>query len=1544
MHPNQNSKLHRARAAARAVYDLDAAGERYLPEDSEAAAWAVDFLGEHIRNADNITHEMADRSRLGAANLSNDRLQFLSEMIQNADDVRATEIRIYRGSDGLTVSHNGRPVRLADLLAMVAPWRSTKTANADQTGKFGIGLMTLEAISSIREVHSSPYHACLDGFSIAAMPPQDFPEAMGDDRWTFFHIPLPDDVATGDEILAWVRRWDHSALLFLRSVSRIVVLDQEYMQVAVLHLALQSLPPIQAALSGEERPVERKRAQAPDGRTWILYHGAPPSPAVERQGKAKGETVPITVALADGHEEAGMLYAGLPLLAFRHPVRVSAPFDPVSARQDLADTPWNAALVPMIGEMWVAAVADRFHDAPAATWALVPRKDEEERSTAAAVHALEEDLLVRSRDDLPGKVTFDTREAGRLSLLESALESRALERAGLLTPAETAALADRAAMLPLEARDPSGRWRTVIEDEWGYSPDVEVADALPLLEETSRPVEFVIALTALGLTAKLGDHLLRLPCVVDADDNRLRPPSANDGTVLTLCPAPLADAFGWSVRLHEALNADSGDARKVLSWLREVSTVIDTGAAVEAVRRLAALGRQTGRAPQQVTDEQLHALWSALPNMSAADWDKLAPDVGRAIALRAQVHDPEGATSEVFVTPHKAYLPSAYDRNAFSVAAAATPELAWIDARYVQLLRSETPRQSMSATQFLRSLGAETAPRLLPLASTRGPSYKDARTYANAYIPGSPACDIRAKAISNLKPGLTLYTLSDRHSPDLQRVLSDIADEQHSARRRRRAAAALQLLNQLWNQESALRQSWDRRSPWEVDVAHAYNGWQRDGAVAAFWVWEARTIAWLDNCREDPCRPMDLALRSPSNVAVLGEEREEYLHPELNMLPRPEVAAELGIQGKAETPKLIERLRFLREQNGTGQGPVPEETAAQALLVYRALAEVVAVARRTSNSSFAYGRTTEPEIVKIIRNALSVSGELVLTQHGWRRPTVVRRGAQIFGDQLPCVLEAGGCDELWEALRIPQPSVHDAIRILRTISKKPATPANERIHLECLRLLERDLAQTQQISPELAKSLRRLPLRTTSSWTTRRPVYAVSHEGIARELGRHVPTWQPGIGLDQFRELLHQAHVHEREASDMVVVEASVRNGWSAPTETRLFQLSVKHLRDQLTRRAIPPPAPEVSWEWLETAEVYVAPDLAIQVSLANGQMSPALPVSAFLNGESPILYVRGEHELARVKGVGAAIAALFSMESYNIAATWVGAWQDVTDDTTSRALPLLPTTDQPGRLEQASRAAEQHAQRIERAAAQTVPETEPELVTPLQESSANTMETVPETSGVPFPSPPRPTPPDDTPERRLIDPAAFQPVGPAEPQAATAPHSTFSRQGGNPSLVTPSRGFGGHAPNYTAVPPSFTTGETETVAFHLLRSYLEGKGLTVEDLRATRRVGADARDSDQVYYEIKSASGIEPDAVTLTDYEFERAILEREKYILVVVSGLEDTGQECAPLFRLIADPLRTLGAEALAGVRLTGVRRHGQVLSLSRIAEGDPELDEST
>ena len=116
-----------------------------------------------------------------------------------------------------------------------------------------------------------------------------------------------------------------------------------------------------------------------------------------------------------------------------------------------------------------------------------------------------------------------------------------------------------------------------------------------------------------------------------------------------------------------------------------------------------------------------------------------------------------------------------------------------------------------------------------------------------------------------------------------------------------------------------------------------------------------------------------------------------------------------------------------------------------------------------------------------------------------------------------------------------------------------------------------------------------------------------------------------------------------------------------------------------------------------------------------------------------------------------------------------------------------------------------------------------------------------------------------------------------------------------------------------------YTDADREDVGVELLRMLLDTEDDQIIDLRRQHGVGADAIDQMAKYYELKVSAGPEPDIVTLTDAEVQRALTTPD-FFLVVVSNVE--GADARPTVRLVVDPLKQLRPTDRGTIHLAGVR----------------------
>lgn len=918
-------------ASADALFSLEGIPEGAVvpePEGEAATKAAVERLGSRFARLDGQVRHALRRTRDHAGNLSSDRLQGLSEIVQNAEDLRATDVHILTRERELLVAHNGSPVRLSDVLALTMPWLTSKAEQTDSTGRFGIGLMTLQSLSPHLEVHCGHYRFRVGDPDISAAEPFPVPDWFAGDTWTVLRVPLEPGVLGADEVDAWLAGWGDSALLFLGYVGSVTHLDEQGGVRHRLALDRETGEPFEAVVGGQSVHVETSEACAGDGSRWLVCRTTVPSPAgITRSHKAVGPTTAIALALPLGPDDAGRIYAGLPVADTALALCVSAQFDPIASRQALDDTPWNRALNELVGDLWTAAVPWQFREDPARAWRAVPLPDDM-RDASGPVAVLERLLLDRARAGVSHRLVLDVAGQGLLGLDDLAVEDETL--VGVVTEEEIARVAERTAVLPGLARDADGRWREVLadwEDHDGAVPGaVDLYDALRLLDDETRSPQANIRLAAAGLAVDIYSSLMTSRWLVDSSEGRHSVPRPAEPAMFTDVLRGLGASLGFSQEIHPAFLADTDEARAVRAWLRKRGALLTDADAVSVIRRLAAIGAAGSGSPiaLRLTDDQLIELRDGFARVPDPERETLGRDVGLAIRLQGHRYDRAGKREDIDVAPARAYLPARLDSSereeSFAFAAGRTVGLAWLRPRYAEVL--QRGGAGMGARKFLRLLGAETAPRLRRHPRARERFTQSPKGLSVDVISGPRA---RTDALRALE---ATFTLDDYESPDLHAVASGIAAEQDPQLRRRRAAALFHVLGRAWSRFS------DHD---EVDAVYDYYAWQNRGRTAAFWLWQLRDTPWLDDGNGAPSVSARLRMRTTGTVAVYGADDERFLHPEIQQLVgrRSDVLRALGISAEARTEDLVECLQRLhrREEEG-GDRDVPA-----ALILYQALAE-----------------------------------------------------------------------------------------------------------------------------------------------------------------------------------------------------------------------------------------------------------------------------------------------------------------------------------------------------------------------------------------------------------------------------------------------------------------------------------------------------------------------------------------------------------------------------------------------------------------------------
>lgn len=153
-----------------------------------------------------------------------DNAHFIYELLQNAEDAGATEVRFILRENSVEFEHNGaRLFTLEDVDSITSIGFSTKREDHTSIGKFGVGFKAVFAYTETPEIASGEYH-----FRIRDLVMPDTEELAfcpRGEKQTHFFFPFDNDAKPPeracDEIERNLQELDESTLLFLSNIKKI---------------------------------------------------------------------------------------------------------------------------------------------------------------------------------------------------------------------------------------------------------------------------------------------------------------------------------------------------------------------------------------------------------------------------------------------------------------------------------------------------------------------------------------------------------------------------------------------------------------------------------------------------------------------------------------------------------------------------------------------------------------------------------------------------------------------------------------------------------------------------------------------------------------------------------------------------------------------------------------------------------------------------------------------------------------------------------------------------------------------------------------------------------------------------------------------------------------------------------------------------------------------------------------------------------------------------------------------------------------------------
>ncbi len=151
-----------------------------------------------------------------------DRTHFVYELLQNAEDARATKVLFKLYQNKLEVMHDGRPFNENDVIGICGIDIGTKTEDLTKIGKFGIGFKSVYVYTASPEVHSGSEHFKIKNY---VRPYQIKPKTISGNWTTLFVLHLNakglDIEKACRDISTRLASLSANTLLFLRNIKKI---------------------------------------------------------------------------------------------------------------------------------------------------------------------------------------------------------------------------------------------------------------------------------------------------------------------------------------------------------------------------------------------------------------------------------------------------------------------------------------------------------------------------------------------------------------------------------------------------------------------------------------------------------------------------------------------------------------------------------------------------------------------------------------------------------------------------------------------------------------------------------------------------------------------------------------------------------------------------------------------------------------------------------------------------------------------------------------------------------------------------------------------------------------------------------------------------------------------------------------------------------------------------------------------------------------------------------------------------------------------------
>ena len=1215
--------------------DASSVDRIYDPRTGEFAAAVIDELAALLDSSPGAIKKMMRSAVQAAEDLNVVQFQGLVEVIQNADDLRAKEVRFTLRKKNsklqLLVVHDGKPVNCQHVLGMALPFLTTKTHQVDQQGRFGIGLKTLRRIASAIAIHSAPYHFSGDQVSLNRVTQESsLPGFYSPESETLLVLDLCENF-TEQELIDWFEEWKEDGLIFLRSVNQFRWCNVKGKTRFERVVERDGWEPV--AFKPLHEPVNeiRHRYVRGQNRKWRIWNAKISVPAhLNPAHKVRSKTTKISVAVPERPSQ-GSLYIGFKT---RVPVTLNlsldAQFDPSTAREELIENDWNNWLIDCCADVLGDVATGLLVHEPETAWKLVPLKQENVGDKSDRwLHGKFDTAFERVRNKVvkEGLIVIGQEH---VPLSDLAYEDNSLS--GLLAAADIEALVPGSRALPTSVRDEAERWREVLQ-ELEVGTKVETADLLTGFKRdlfaAKEPVWWVNASQSLTANHPVEDELFGVPYWLTDDDRTV--PCWREAD--TACPIVVGNAISafsarWNLldRLHKAYGR-SATGKQAIEWLGKHAAFAEQ---IDVATELAAFAARYTEEPIKIGNEDLRKIrdcFDELPERSAAE---IGPSVGSALLLDGFIYK-GGKPQKQKVSPVNAYLCRTLDgRNSeWPTVAGTNPEIKWVAASYKKHLKvsaTRTSRHLANGTifrgprKFLMLLGVECTPRLVKIGPVRW---------------GRPT------RVEELHSAGAEEVTHDFTSPDLKQVLVAMKDLQKNETKDR-SPALIRTLSRNW--ERVYGENTNVPSLHQARV-HSYD----KAPVTADWLIDLREDSWIVIGRGKLVPPTSAVIKTAetqtlykSNMFAVGVAPKDI---------GDDFSVALGLITKVRISDLIKHLVRIRD----GDEPIEESVVLQ---IYRNIA-------RFCPKSVSWHTLIDDMTVQALRAQFSEGAGLIHSGNNvWQRPADLLRGQDIFHNPDRFVPRGAAYSNLWSVLDVSEPSLDDCIGYYCALAAQPYKASMTATLIDIFRYIE-------PLLPSASRSqkyrLKKLPLNCSESWEVERQIYYTHDPELRDELAKTLPEhrfWTPPCDMRDLPNLIKMTQVTKLHPVLQVVDDTVLAQEQGDAMRNRFGQ-AVEHLSNELARNdSATREKISISWDQLKAIPLFVY-NQPIAVEAKDEALS-ANPVQierrALLTGHPTEFHVCVD-ALPKREYCGRAVASLFPVGiRRNIEAEWCVSWLESTE------------------------------------------------------------------------------------------------------------------------------------------------------------------------------------------------------------------------------------------------------------------------------------------